>query len=56
MPKTGHYDNGTQTSSVLPLAFGLVPSEQKARVFANLVAKITTETHGHVGTGLIGGQ
>ena len=27
--KTGRYDNGTQTSCVLPLAFGLVPGEQK---------------------------
>ncbi|MDR5727000.1 MAG: hypothetical protein RB191_05980, partial [Terriglobia bacterium] len=25
--KTGYYDNGTQTSCVLPLAFGMVPDE-----------------------------
>jgi alpha-L-rhamnosidase len=50
------YDNGSQTSSVLPLAFDLVPASQRAAVFAHLVGKITTETHSHVGTGLIGGQ
>ena len=32
-PQTGQYDNGSQTSSVLPLAFGLVPDEQRAQVF-----------------------
>src|SRR5581483_7639609 len=52
----GHYDNGTQTSSVLPLAFGLVPDEIRQRVFDHLVRKITEETKGHIGTGLIGGQ
>ncbi len=52
----GQYSNGTQTSSVLPLAFGLVPEEFRARVFGRLVDKIENETHGHVGTGLVGGQ
>jgi len=33
----GYYDNGTQTSCVMPLAFGLVPDECKASVFAHLV-------------------
>lgn len=52
----GRYSNGTQTSGVLPLAFGLVPEEMRARIFAHLVDKIENETHGHIGTGLIGGQ
>ena len=52
----GQYSNGTQTSCVLPLAFGLVPEDMKAAIFAHLVSKIEDETHGHVGTGLIGGQ
>jgi len=52
----GYYDNGSQTSCVLPLAFDLVPSEERARVFNQLVRKITGETKGHVGTGLVGGQ
>ena len=52
----GQYSNGTQTSCVLPLAFGLVPDDMKAKIFAHLVDKIENETHGHIGTGLIGGQ
>lgn len=53
---TGQYDNGSQTSCVLPLAFGLVPQEHRAAVFQRLVDKITGETDNHIGTGLIGGQ
>ncbi len=52
----GYYDNGSQTSCVLPLAFDMVPAGERARIFNHLVAKITNETKGHVGTGLIGGQ
>ena len=52
----GQYSNGTQTSCVLPLAFGLVPDDMKTKIFAHLVDKIANETHGHIGTGLIGGQ
>jgi alpha-L-rhamnosidase len=54
--ETGRYDNGSQTSCVLPLAFGLVPDGERRRVFDHLVRKITDETHGHIGTGLIGAQ
>jgi len=50
------YDNGTQTSSVLPLAFGLVPAAARDAVFANLVANIEDKCDGHLGTGLVGGQ
>ena len=52
----GYYDNGTQTSCVLPLAFGMVPDEFKAKVFAHLVDNITVESNNHLGTGLIGGH
>jgi alpha-L-rhamnosidase len=52
----GLYDNGTQTSCVLPLAFGLTPDDQRAKVFGNLVDNITNKTQNHIGTGLIGGQ
>lgn len=54
--KEGKYDNGTQTSSILPLAFGLVPAGEKQRVLNNLTANIKNVTKGHVGTGLIGAQ
>jgi alpha-L-rhamnosidase len=52
----GQYDNGTQTSCVLPLRFGLVPEGLEQDVFAHLVDKIEGESQGHIGTGLIGGQ
>ncbi|MHC4673971.1 MAG: family 78 glycoside hydrolase catalytic domain [Planctomycetota bacterium] len=54
--ETNLYSNGTQTSSVLPLAFGMVPKDHKKAVFNNLVDNIVTKTKGHIGTGLIGGQ
>ena len=52
----GQYDNGAQTTSVLPLAFDMVPADQRKPVFDHLVDKINNETKGHVGTGLVGGQ
>jgi alpha-L-rhamnosidase len=52
----GQYSNGTQTSCVLPLAFDLVPEDMHAKIFNHLVNKIENDTHGHIGTGLIGGQ
>jgi alpha-L-rhamnosidase len=53
---TGIYDNGTQTSSVLPLAYGLVPDDHRDRVFANLVENIMVKNDCHIGTGMIGCQ
>jgi alpha-L-rhamnosidase len=50
------YANGTQTSYVIPLAFGLAPEGTEKKLFAELTRKIETETDGHIGTGLIGGQ
>jgi alpha-L-rhamnosidase len=52
---TNTYSNGSQTSSVLPLAFGLVPETHRQGVVDGLVAKIN-QNRGHTGTGLIGGQ
>ena len=52
----GQYDNGSQTSCVLPLSFGLVPDNARRAVFAHLLDEIEGESQGHVGTGLIGGQ
>jgi alpha-L-rhamnosidase len=54
--KTGYYDNGTQTSCVLPLAFGMVPDEDKTNVFNHLVENITVASHNHLATGLVGGH
>jgi alpha-L-rhamnosidase len=55
-PLEGIYDNGTQTSSVLPLYFQMVPVENRASVLASLTHRIESESHGHVGTGLVGAQ
>ena len=44
-PASGMYDNGTQTSSILPLAFGMVPDgEPRARCSTSLVRKIEQES------------
>ncbi len=52
----GYYSNGTQTSSVLPLVFGITPPAGQQRVFDHLLGKIESETKGHIGVGLIGAQ
>lgn len=53
---TSTFGNGTQTSSVLPLAFGLTPEGKESALFQALTRRIETETQGHVGTGLVGAQ
>ncbi|HEY3837660.1 MAG TPA: family 78 glycoside hydrolase catalytic domain [Bryobacteraceae bacterium] len=53
---TNQFDNGTQTSSVLPLAFDLVPTDRRQAVLDRLVKKIEVESDDHVGVGLIGAQ
>jgi hypothetical protein len=50
------YDNGTQTSSILPLMFGITPEQNRAAVFNGLVRKIQSESVNHVDTGLVGAQ
>jgi alpha-L-rhamnosidase len=55
-PDKGAYDNGTQTSSILPLYFQMTPGEFRAPVLAALARNIEEVTHGHVGTGLVGAQ
>ncbi|HEV2330856.1 MAG TPA: family 78 glycoside hydrolase catalytic domain [Verrucomicrobiae bacterium] len=53
---TGQYDNGTPTSSVLPLAFDMVPPELHYRAFQFLVNKLSGTWKNHIGTGLVGGK
>ena len=55
-PLADIYDNGTQTSSILPLYFGIVPPARRAAVVDALTRRIEEESHGHVGTGLVGAQ
>lgn len=54
--ETAKYDNGTQTSCVLPLRFDIVPDELRSKVFETLITNIEKVTNNHIGTGLIGGQ
>ena len=50
------YDNGTQTSSILPLYFGMVPEDFRPAVVQTLVRNIQQKSDNHVGTGLVGAQ
>jgi alpha-L-rhamnosidase len=50
------YDNGTQTSGILPLYFGMVPEDFRPAVIGTLVRNIEQKSDGHVGTGLVGAQ
>jgi alpha-L-rhamnosidase len=50
------YDNGSQTSSLLPLALGITPDDLRPKVLASLTRKIEGESNGHIGVGLIGAQ
>jgi alpha-L-rhamnosidase len=54
--EAAQYDNGTQTSCLLPLSFGLAPQDQRERLFGRLVTKIEGESKSHTGTGLVGVQ
>ncbi len=55
-PATGIYSHGTQTSYILPLAFGMVPAEHRDKVIENLVHDILVTHKGHLSGGLIGMQ
>lgn len=48
------YGDGRQTTSVLPLAFGIVPPDKVAAVGAKLVDTILTKDGGHLDTGIFG--
>jgi alpha-L-rhamnosidase len=55
-PQTAQYEGATQTSYVLPLAFGLAPDEFRPRVIQNLVDDIMIQHHGYSTVGLLGMQ
>ncbi len=50
------YGNGSQTSQLLPLAFGLAPQDKRRAVFEQLTRNIEVQTKGHIGVGLLGAQ
>jgi alpha-L-rhamnosidase len=53
---SSQYSNGTQTSSILPLALGLAPEDSRQVIADTLATKIEVDSHGFVGTGLDGTQ
>jgi alpha-L-rhamnosidase len=55
-PASSIYDNGTQTSSILPLSFGMIPPDYRAAVVKTLTDRIARESDNHVGVGLVGAQ
>jgi alpha-L-rhamnosidase len=55
-PDKLQYGNGTQTSTILPLAFGIAAKENRGALVKHLVEKIRTESNNHVGVGLVGAQ
>ncbi|MBP6759090.1 MAG: glycoside hydrolase family 78 protein [Flavobacterium sp.] len=55
-PEKNYYGNNTVTANVLPLAFGMVPENLKAKVFENLVHEVEVTYKGHISTGVIGTQ
>ncbi|MCW3058885.1 MAG: inverting alpha-L-rhamnosidase [Capsulimonas sp.] len=57
-PATATYTSGTQCSYVLPLAFGLTPSDpvQLQKIVDNLANDILVTHDGHLTVGLIGNQ
>jgi alpha-L-rhamnosidase len=48
------YGDGRQTTSILPLAFGIVPPDKVAAVGAKLADTILTKDGGHLDTGIFG--
>lgn len=53
---TGQYDNNTVTANLLPLYFGMVPTQYEKPVFNNIVEKILAAENGHISTGVVGTQ
>ncbi|MBV9180283.1 MAG: alpha-rhamnosidase, partial [Acidobacteria bacterium] len=55
-PEGEIYDNGSQTSSVLALSFGIVPGQDRSAIQNALVRRIVQQSDNHVGVGVIGVQ
>ena len=53
-PDTHTYGDGSQTTAVLPLAFGIVPAEFRAAVAGQLLRTIREKDACHVNTGIYG--
>ncbi len=51
-----YYANNTVTSNLLALRFGIAPDSIRSRVFKNIADVTLDKFHGHISTGLVGGQ
>jgi alpha-L-rhamnosidase len=54
--QTHTYSGDTQCSYLLPIAFGLVPADQRDAIIGKLVDDILIKHHGHLSVGLVGMQ
>jgi alpha-L-rhamnosidase len=54
--ESSRYDNGTQTSAILPLYFGMVPEDFRPAILQTFVDNIEHKSTAHIGTGLVGAQ
>ena len=54
--RKGYYGNGSETSQVLPLFFGIATPEMRKPAFDYLADKIMNVNNGHLATGLVGAQ
>lgn len=50
----GSYASGRQTTSILPLVFGLVPDDRFEQVAAYFIDRVETVDDGHLDTGIFG--
>ena len=51
-----YYGNNTVTANILPLWFGMAPTDLQQQVFNNIIDKTEKECDGHVSTGVVGIQ
>lgn len=53
-PQAGKYGSGKQITYIMPLLTGIVPGNDRFRVFDNLLRNVTWECNGHFGSGIYG--
>src|SRR5690625_151432 len=51
-----HYSNNTATANIFALAYNLAPDSIRTKVFQHIVNTTMNDFHGHISTGLVGGQ
>jgi alpha-L-rhamnosidase len=51
---TNTYGNGKQITYIMPMLYGMVPSDKESAVFRNLLNNVVERSMGHFGTGIYG--